>query len=546
MSKVEEKLIQAIQEKLHALFGVDDPSLVMVEIPKNNSYGDYATNVAMRLAKILHRSPREIAMDLKGELEKETDLIASVSVDGPGFINFRIQTESLSAILNKIFQEGANYGKNTSGAGKRVLVEYVSANPTGNLHLGHARGAVWGDVVTRLLKASGYDCLREYYINDAGAQVLHLAQSLYARYAQHFGQEAEIPQDGYLGEDVKKIALQMAEEEGDLWLQQEEGRLAHFRKRGLEEELKKLQKDLEDFRVSFDSWISEQYLYDSGRVQAAIEALEKSGYTYQADGALWFRSSAFGDDKDRVLRKANGDLTYLTPDIANHLYKLERGYEKLVNLWGADHHGYIPRMQAALQAFGYPKDTLEVDIIQMVRLVENGEEVKMSKRTGNAVTIRELMEDIGVDAARYFFLNRAVDTHFDFDLGLARSKTTENPIYYIQYAHARSAGVKKNAPHFQKQEAYPLLSDRLEVDILKALAAFPNEVAQAAALRAPNRICNYLQQLAGFFHRYYGKIKIVDPDHPQETNERLALVEALSIVLENALGLLGISAPDQM
>ncbi len=546
MSRIEEQLVDLIARTVEETFQVHEDGLVMVEIPKNNQYGDYATNVAMRLAKIVHRSPRDLSGELAPRLEAAADWIESVTVDGPGFINFRLKKSSMAQVISRILKEGAAYGENTSGKGQRVLVEYVSANPTGDLHLGHARGAVWGDAITRLMRKSGYDVLREYYINDAGAQMDHLAESVYSRYAEVFGVDIPIPEDGYMGEDVRMIGHAIAEEEGDRWLYQEEGRLEHFRERGREKELAKLRRDLEDFRVSFDSWISEQWLYDHGKVDAAIEKMQAMGLTYEKDGALWFETTRWGDDKDRVVRKANGRLTYMTPDIANHLYKFERGYEKLVDLWGADHHGYIPRMKAAMQAFGYSPDALEVDIIQMVRLVENGEEVKMSKRTGNAVTIRELCEDIGVDAARYFFVNRAVDTHFDFDLGLARSQSNDNPIYYIQYAHARTAGVRRNAPEFHPQEEYTRLSEETEVDLLKMLSEFPDEVAQAAKLRAPNRIANYLQKLATFFHRYYGKVKVVDAADPELTNERLGLVMATAVVLENALDLLGISAPDEM
>lgn len=546
MSKLEEKLISDIKGALDTLYEFDEPIQVMVEIPKNNNYGDYATNIAMRLAGILRKSPRQISEEIKQELLKTSEVIESISIDGPGFINFRIKKESMASVISTILTMGNDYGKNDSGKDKKVLLEYVSANPTGDLHLGHARGAVWGDSVSRLMKASSYDCLREYYINDAGAQVDNLTKSVYARYGEYFGKKIDIPKDGYMGEDVRQIGYDIAKEDGDLWLNREEGRAEYFRKRALAAEMTKLRKDLTDFRVEFDSWISEKSLYDMGKVADTIDKMKKMDLCYEKEGALWFKSTLWGDDKDRVLVKANGDLTYLTPDIANHLYKFERGYDKLVDFWGADHHGYIARMKAALQAFGYDKDALEVDIIQMVRLVEDGREIKMSKRTGNAITIRELMDDIGVDAARYFFVSRAVDTHFDFDLGLARSKSNDNPIFYIQYAHARAAGIMKNAGKIEDKAGYSLLKDSMEVDILKALAEFPAEVAQAAEMRAPNRICNYLQKLAGYFHRYYGRVKVYDPENIELSYERLAMVKALAIVLKNALDMLGISAPDQM
>ncbi|MCI6157526.1 MAG: arginine--tRNA ligase [Peptoniphilaceae bacterium] len=546
MAKIENQLKARIAESVKKLYGIDDASMVQVEIPKNTDYGDYSTNMAMQLPRILHRSPKEISAELAEELSKQTDLIETVEVAGPGFINFRLKKSILADIINAALKEGEHFGKNESGKGKNILVEYVSANPTGDLHLGHARGAVWGDAICRLLNASGWNCLREYYINDAGAQMLNLGKSVYARYAECFGVEVEIPEDGYYGEDVKQIGHDLAEELGDVWLNKEEGRIEYFRDRGYERELEKIKRDLKDFNCEFDSWISERSLYDRGLVDETVEKMKEMGLTYEKDSALWFTTTKFGDDKDRVLVKSDGSLTYMTPDIANHLDKFARGYEKLVDLWGADHHSYVTRMKAAMAAFGHDWNDLEVDIIQMVRLVENGEEVKMSKRSGNAITIRELVADVGLDAARYFFVSRDVASHLDFDLGLARKKTSENPIYYIQYAHARTCGVFKNAPEVKPQEHYELLKEQKEVDLLKLLNDYTDLVAESALLRAPHRISNYLMKLASAFHSYYGSYKFVDPEHPELMNERLALVKAVQITLENALSLLGLSAPQEM
>lgn len=550
MNPIEEQLVAIIEDAVKTRFDIEEPGLVMVEVPKNTDYGDYASNIAMRLPKILHRPPREIAQELATELEKHTDLVRSVEIAGPGFINFRLKSQALGDVIHQILEEGEDYGKNQSGQGKRVLVEFVSANPTGILHLGHARGAVWGDVICRLYEASGYDVLREYYVNDAGAQIDNLGKSVFSRYAEIYGEEVPIPEDGYRGEDIKKIARVIADEDGDKWMTQEEGREAYFKDRSKALELDRIKKDLADFRVSFQSWISEQMLYDTGKVDAVIKELKERDLTYEEGGALWFKSSQFGDDKDRVLRKADGKLTYLTPDIANHIYKLSRGYDQLVNLWGADHHGYIARMKAALQAFGYDQDQLKVDIIQMVRLMEEGKEVKMSKRTGNAVTIRELFEDIGVDASRFFFASRAADAHMDFDLTLARKQSNENPVYYVQYAHARTCGVLKKAKEagwdFKEPEDFSGLKEEKEVILLKLLNAFPDLVADAAKNRMPNHITNYLMQLASNFHSFYGAVKVNDPDHPDLTMQRLALVKAVEIVLSNALSLLAVSAPESM
>ncbi len=545
MSQVEGKLASLVSQALKELYSLEDFK-VNIEIPKNNQYGDYATTAAMQLAGKLHRNPREIAEEIKGKLEEDHDFIDTVEIAGPGFINFRVKKTSLAQVINRILEEGADYGHNEAGKGTHILVEYVSANPTGDLHLGHARGAVWGDCLCRLLKASGFDCLPEYYINDAGNQMINLGKSVYARYAEYFGEKVEIPEDGYMGEDVKNIGYELAEELGDEWLHKEEGRIDFFREQGRKRELDKIEKDLKDFRVHMESWISEKKLYESGRVDECVKEMTESGLTYEKDGALWFSSTKWGDDKDRVLVKADGALTYLTPDIANHIYKFERGYNKLVNLWGADHHGYIARMKAAMQAFGHEKDDLEIDIIQMVHLVEDGKEVKMSKRSGNAITIRELIEDIGVDAARYFFVSRAVESQLDFDLTLARKQTTENPVYYVQYAHSRACGVLRNAEGYEKKESYDLLTDEKEIDLLKMMNEFPDVVADAAITRSPNRICNYLQKFASLFHSYYGSCKMNDPEHKELSNERLAFVDAVRTVIANALELIGVSAPEKM
>ena len=546
MNKIEQNLTNSIKEAIKKLYGVDDESLVMIEIPKENTNGDYSTNVAMKLARVAKKAPVMIANEVVEELKQTVKDYEKIEVAGPGFINFFMKKSILADIINVVLDKKESYGDNNSGDNLAILVEYVSANPTGDLHLGHARGAAWGDCICRLLNKSGYNCLREYYINDAGAQMVNLGKSVYARYAENFGVEVEIPEDGYYGEDVKEIGMELAQEYGDSWLNKEDGRIEFFKNKGREKELDKIKRDLKYYRCEFDSWISEQSLYDNGSVDKAIEKMKEMGLTFEEDGALWFKSTKWGDDKDRVLMKSDGTLTYLTPDIANHMDKFARGYKKLVNLWGADHHGYIPRMKAAIQAMGYGENDLEVDIIQMVRLVEDGKEVKMSKRTGNAITIRELCDDIGVDNARYFFVSRAVDTHLDFDLGLARKKTNENPVYYAQYAHARICSILRNAPEFKKEDSYDLLVSEKEIDILKYIAEFTSVVADAAYTRAPNKICNYVQKLAGYFHSFYGAHKIIDDTNLELTNQRLGLLLATKQTLANALDLVGISAPEKM
>ena len=545
MNKIEEKLICLLKEAIKEAFSEEvDDSLVMIEIPRDNANGDYSSNVAMRLAKTLKKKPVDIANELKVHLLK--DEVEKVEIAGPGFINFWMKKGAIANVINAVLDAGDNYGSSKDGNSKKILLEYVSANPTGILHLGHARGAAWGDSVARLLRFAGYDPLREYYINDAGNQMNMLALSIEARYREAFGLDFTLPEDGYHGQDVKNIALQIKDNDGDKWLKEDRDvALAYLKKEGYRLEMERIKKDLEYYRCEFDSWISEQKLVDEDRVTKAINKMVDMGLTYEKDGALWFKSTEYGDDKDRVLKKQDGFYTYLSPDIANHVYKLERGYDKLVNLWGADHHGYIPRMKAAIEAMGYPKDSLEVDIIQMVRLVENGEEVKMSKRTGNAITIRELCDDIGVDAARYFFLARALDTQFDFDLGLARSQSNENPVYYVQYAYARICSVLRQAPEHHKQDAYELLNTEKEIDLLKHINEFTAVISDAALTRSPNKLCNYIQKLAQYFHSFYGSCKVID-DNKELMNERLCLLEAVKITLKNSLNLLGIQAPEKM
>ncbi|MFV0380313.1 MAG: arginine--tRNA ligase [Anaerorhabdus sp.] len=546
MNKIENILVEGIKNTIFKLYGLNQDELVMIEIPKDNKNGDYSSNIAMRLTKILKKAPKVIAEEIVSDICKCVKEIKKVEIAGPGFINFWMNTELLTDIINVILDAKDEYGTNNSGNKEKVLVEYVSANPTGNLHLGHARGAAWGDSVCRLYKKSGYECLREYYVNDAGMQIENLGLSLYARYAQIFNQTQELPEDGYFGDDIKKIAAKIADEKGDYWINNSEGRLEFFKKEGIKKELEKIKNDLILFRCEFDSWVSEQSLYDENRVSDTILKMKEKGVTYYKDDALWFKSTLYNDDKDRVLIKSDGSLTYLTPDIANHLYKLERGYDKLVNFWGADHHGYIPRMKSAIQAMGYSADALEVDIIQMVRLVEGKKEVKMSKRTGNAITVRELCEDIGVDAARYFFLQRAVDTHFDFDLSLARKQTNENPVFYVQYAHARICSILNNAPEFKKQSTYDLLTHSKEVDLLKYLGEFTNVIIDASKTRMPSKICVYCQKLAAYFHSFYGSLKVIDNNNLELTNQRVALLLATKQTLSISLDLLGIDAPEKM
>ena len=547
MDLVSNKIVIIIKSALKNVYNLENiDSLVMVEIPKLKDHGDFSSNIALRLAKVLKNSPINIANSLKGELENN-DFIEKVEVVVPGFLNFFVKKDSLSEIINKIIDQGKDYGRNNFGKNEKVMVEYVSANPTGDLHLGHARGAAYGDSLTRVLKFSGYDCLREYYVNDAGNQIEVLGESLYQRYLEALGYEFDIEKIGYQGKDVKNIASKIAKDIKEKYVHDDsEDRKLYFKKVGRELELSKIKKDLDLYRVSFDHYQSELDLYKDGKVKNTLEALKNSGFTYDLDGALWLRTTDFGDDKDRVLIKSDGSYTYLLPDIAYHKDKFDRGYNHLINLFGADHHGYIIRLKAGLKILGYNSDNLDIQIVQMVRLMENGTELKMSKRTGNAITIRELCEDVGVDVARYFFISKPIVSHLDFDLDLARKHSSENPVYYIQYAYARCASILRRVKEVKKLETYSLLTNDKEVSILKELASFEQILVDICKYKEVNILCNYAYRLASLFHSYYNECKVIDETNSELTTERLALVKAIKITLENALNLLGIEVKEDM
>ena len=552
MGDLEQKILLAAKAAVKDVFDIEaDESQLIVETPKDPSLGDYATSVAMRLAKTLRKNPMDIAEAVAVRLRELLPEAETVTVARPGFINFRIRQESLTSLVNQVIGLGDAYGHNSSGTGRKVLVEWVSANPTGDLHCGHARNAAWGDSICRLMEASGYDVLREYYVNDAGNQIVMLGESLVSRYFEYFGKQYPLPENGYHGQDVKQIAADIAVKDGARWLDADpKERLEYFMQEGKTRELVKIDADLRLFGVKIDSWMHETYFYedDMRRIREVLGRMADMGLTYEKDGALWFKSTEYGDDKDRVLRKSDGTLSYMTPDLANHVHKVERGYPALVDLWGADHHSYVIRMQAALTALGYPKDTLSVDLIQMVRMVEDGVEVKMSKRTGNAVTLRELCEDIGVDAARWFFVSKDVSTHMDLDLKVARAKDNNNPVYYAQYAYSRMCSILRNPnmPAFVQQPDYARLTDAKELLLLKMIGEFPSEVADAAKTRKPNKITDYILSLVKTFHSYYNSTRVYNPDDAELTMQRLGLICATMITLKNALALIGVSAPESM
>jgi arginyl-tRNA synthetase len=524
---------------------------VILELPKEKAHGDYATNMAMQLARLAKKAPRTIAEEMVKNIDQSKASIERIEIAGPGFINFYMNNRYLADLIPAILQAGNHYGQTTIGNNEKVNVEFVSANPTGDLHLGHARGAAVGDSLCNILEKAGYQVTREYYINDAGNQIHNLARSVEARYFQALGKEKEMPEDGYHGADIIGIGQQLADEFGDQYvLSSEEERYQFFRQYGLKYELAKLQRDLESFRVPFDVWYSETSLYEDGKIDDALDTLREKGMIFELDGATWLRSTDYNDDKDRVLIKNDGSYTYLTPDIAYHKNKLERGHDKLINIWGADHHGYIPRMKAAIQSLGFGPNVLEVEIIQMVQLYQNGEKVKMSKRTGKAVTLRELMDEVGVDAMRYFFAMRSADSHMDFDMDLAVSKSNENPVYYAQYAHARICSILRQGEEMNLQEStelnLELVHSEKEIELLKKLGEFPAAITEAAEKRMPHRITNYVFELASTLHSFYNAEKVLDAEQLELSQVRIALMKAVQITLKNSLSLIGVSAPEKM
>jgi len=530
----------------------DELPPIVLEVPKDKSHGDLATNLAMQLTKIARRNPRQIAELIVEHLDKSRAWIESAEIAGPGFINFRLDKRFLHPVIGDVRTQQSRYGRIETGHGQRIQVEFVSANPTGSLHLGHARGAAVGDALCNLLEYAGYKVTREYYINDAGNQVANLAKSIEARYLQALGQDAEMPEDGYHGEDIVGFARELAQREGDKLLQlSQEERLAYFRSYGLERELDKLKRDLARFGVRFDNWYSETSLYETGKVTAALQALRDKEQVYEEEGAVWLNTTPFGDDKNRVLVKNDGSYTYLTPDIAYHMDKYERGYDRMINIWGADHHGYIPRMKAAMAAIGNDPDKLTVLIAQMVSLFQNGEKVKMSKRTGKAVTMEDLMDEVGVDAIRYFFTMRSMDSHLDFDMDLAVSTSNENPVYYVQYAHARICSIFRQADEqgirLLPWEEAPLhrLTSEQEFDLLRKMGELPDVIADAARVYAPHAMIRYVYELASMFHSYYRAERVITED-AEQSQARLQLLEALRIVLFNCLNIVGVSAPEKM
>ena len=547
-----EKLLNAIKVEIHNIirneFNLDlDINEIFFDTPKDKEHGDYSTNIAMKLARPLRMNPIIIANKIKDNIKLEENNLNKVEVAGSGFINLYLQNDFLTKIIFKINKEKENFGNIDYGKSKKVNIEYVSANPTGFLHVGHCRGAAYGDSLARIYKKAGFIVNREYYINDGGNQIENLVKSIYARYNELFGLPFNLDDDCYHGKEIIDIAKMIKEEVNDKYIINNDYNYCHdyFRQFGVNYLLNNLKKDLKDFNIEFDTWFSEKSLYDNGDVERTLENLKANGYTYEKEGAIWLKTSEFGDEKDRVLIKSDKTLTYLTPDIAYHMNKLGRGYDELIDVLGADHYGYIPRLKAAIKYSGGNPDALNVDILQMVRVLQDGEEVKMSKRSGKAITMRDLLDEVGSDALRFLFIQKSLSTQMDLDLSLAVKQSNDNPVYYVQYAYARIRSLFNKFNQYEEVNEFNKLDFTKLQDILALLIQYPSVIEEAASKRIPHKITQYAMQLASAFHSYYNDEAIITEDIDL-TNEKLTVLNALGIVLKDALNLVGVNTKEKM
>ncbi len=529
---------------------------VTLEVPKKRDIADLSTNIAMQICKAKKGlKPFEIAEDISESIREGieensfNDMIKAVEVKPPGFINFLFSNNYLQSIVEQILSEGTDFGRNTQENNKKVLLEFVSANPTGPLSVAHGRQAAIGDVLANILEFTGYQVVREYYLNDEGNQIELLGKSIYARYCELSGEACAFPEAGYRGEYIYDVAKEIIEKHDKALVALDDKNISFFRDFGTKCIMDGIKKDLSDFNVKFDSYYSQRKLSESGKVEKVLKELKKKGFLYEKDGALWFSSTRFGDDKDRVLRKSDGTYTYITPDIAYHQDKFYRGFDMLIDLWGPDHHGYIPRMKAACQAIGKDANLLHVLIVQLVTLSRSGTPVRMSTREGEFITLREVIDEVGKDVTRFFFLTRRRDSHLDFDLELAKKESMENPVFYIQYAHARICGILehkgKQGKEKGKGKTLDMLCSKEELNILRTLREFPEALEESAQRLEPYRLVSYLMELAAVFHVFYSKHRVVSDD-ADLTSARLILIESLKVVFSQALALLGVSCPDKM
>lgn len=547
---MKKEIVRIIEDSLKTL-SIRTIPVIEVEVPPNESFGDMATPVAMSLSEILKKPSRKIAEEIVSSI-KDKAIFERIDIAGPGFINFTFSKEYLYSEIKNLLKDKNKFLRENIGKGKRVQIEFVSANPTGPLHLGHGRGAAFGGALSNLLKTAGYNVEREYYINDAGKQVKLLGHSVFARYQQLLGIEYPFPEEGYKGEYIEEIADAIIKEAGEKYLKADFDEVADFFiDYSYRMMLSSIKKDLEDLGINFNTWQSERRLYKNGDVDKAINYLKTKGLIYEKDGASWFKSTTFGDDKDRVIIKQDGEYTYFTSDIAYHRKKVEKGYDELINIWGADHHGYIPRLKAIIQAFSYPEDKLKILLVQMVTLLRGGKPIQMSKRTGEFVTLREVIDEVGPDITKFIFLTRRPDSHLEFDLEVAKVQSSENPVFYVQYANARInsifAHARERGTNIDRlyDTELGLLSTDEELRIIRKLLMYPMIFEGAVYAHEPHRITFYLQKLAGMFHPYYNKYRVVNDDI-ELTKARLAFCEAIRVILQDGLEILGISIPEKM
>ncbi|MBU4053125.1 MAG: arginine--tRNA ligase [Proteobacteria bacterium] len=554
MKQYIQQLIIDAHGKAHEAGDLASPEIPKVEIeaPKFDNQGDFSCNIAMVSASAQKKAPRKIAEALVKHMVPSKEMLRKIEIAGPGFINFFTEPSAWHPVLKEIHEKGEQFGKSSLGQGKKVQVEFVSANPTGPLHVGHGRCAAVGDVLASVLSFCGYEVHREYYINDSGRQIKTLGRSVFLRYMEIFGIETEFPKDCYQGDYIRDLAREIQEIKGnDLLEFKEEDAVYECARFAAKQILRDIEKDLRGFGITYDRWFSEQVLYDEGKVDAAIADYEARNQLYLHDGAKWFRSSAYGDEKDRVVVRSNGETTYFASDIAYHQNKFERGFERIVDVWGADHHGYIPRMKATIEASGHSKDQLDVILINLVNLLRNGEPVAMSTRAGEFETLEDVVKEVGRDAARFIFLTRHHESPLDFDLEVAKKKTNDNPVYYVQYVHARIASILRNSlerdikPDERKDESVSRLVEPEEIHLIKAMARYPEVLENSAIFMEPHRVSFYLMELSAAFHAYYNKHRVLTDDAIL-TQGRLNLVSAVKKVIGNGLSLMGVSSPEKM
>jgi len=550
MKEITNIIKQIIIDALSQLkYNIDNDKIIL-ERPKQENHGDWSTNIAMQLASVLKKSPRQIAEEINNNLSLESGLIEKCEIAGPGFINFYLSWKYYRDALNYILELSENYGQNDWGQNEKLQIEFVSANPTGPLNVVSARAATIGDIMVNLYNAVGFKADRENYLNDCGRQVRLLGASVSSHYMALFNRDEIFPEEGYHGEYVKDIAKEIADEHGDKFIALEQKKriqqLADIALKGMIHSQKKI---MQQYRVNFQTWFPESNIREKNKHLEVLKLLKQKGYTYEKDGATWFQSSKFGDEKDRVLITQENEPTYFLVDIAYHQTKYERGYKKMYDIWGPDHHGYIPRMKAALLALGYPKDSFDVEIVQQVNLLRSGQVVKMSKRAGKIIEMKEVIDEVGVDAARFFFVNRKSSSHLDFDIDLAKKETDENPVYYVQYAFARICNLIKFAEEqgilVDDSADLNLLDKDEEKQLIKKLLQYPDIISGAAKSWEPHRLTIYLQELAATFHRFYHFHRVVSEDKSL-SKSRLILTKAMQIVLSNGFRILGISAPEYM